>query len=719
MKERNNMKKVLFVATITKHITTFHLQYLKMFKEHGYEVHVATDDDAQIPYCDVHHKISIRRNPFKIDNLKAIKQLKRIINEEKFDIVHCHTPMGSVVARLAAKKARKNGTRVIYTAHGYHFYKGAPLINWLLYYPVEKWLAKYTDTQITITQEDYDLVRKKFKIKDLYLVHGVGLDEEKFNIVISDEEKENLKQELKIDDKSVVCTYVAELNKNKNQQLLIKAIKGLKDDNNNVMLLLVGKGRYEPKLLKLIKKLKLEENVKLLGYRNDIVKILSITDIYLASSLREGLPVNVMEAMYMGLPIIAVDNRGHRELVQHNENGFIVEQNNKMANSIKNYIELLIKDNILEKKFEEKSQELIQAYTLSSVENEMMNIYFRKKKVIHILASNTFSGAENVACTIINNASENYDMYYCCPQGAIEEVLKEKKIKYIPIKKLSYREIKRVIKEYNPDIIHAHDNRATVLSSFFSKKCKIISHIHGNNKIMNKINLKTIIFNYCVKCVKNIIWVSKSSFEGYVFNEKIKNKSVIIYNVVDKAEIERKAFDYKCDKKFDLIFLGRIAYPKNPERLIEIVRLLKNKRKDIKLAIVGDGKERSKIEKLIKDYQLEENITLYGYKKNPYPILLNSKILIMTSIYEGTPMCSLEAFALNKPVISTPVDGLNDIIVNGKNGYLLNRNKDIADNIIKMLDADKYNKMTKCVQEKFYEYNNLNSYMRKIEKIYK
>ena len=141
------MKKVLFVATITKHITMFHLPYLKMFKEHGYEVHVATDDDAQIPYCDVHHKISIRRNPFKIDNLKAIKQLKRIINEEKFDIVHCHTPMGSVVARLAAKKARKNGTRVIYTAHGYHFYKGAPLINWLLYYPVEKWLARYSHGQ--------------------------------------------------------------------------------------------------------------------------------------------------------------------------------------------------------------------------------------------------------------------------------------------------------------------------------------------------------------------------------------------------------------------------------------------------------------------------------------------------------------------------------------------------------------------------------------------
>lgn len=371
------MKKVLIVATVTGHIKAFHLPYLKMFRENGYEVHVATNDDVPIQYCDVHHKISICRNPFKIDNLKAIKQFKKIINKEKFDIMHCHTPMGSVVARLAAREARKDGTRVIYTAHGYHFYKGAPLINWLLYYPIEKWLAKYTDTQITITQEDYELAKEKFKIKDLHLVHGVGLDEEKFNILIPNEEKENLKQELKIDDKSVVCTYVAELNKNKNQQLLIKAIKRLKDDNNNVTLLLVGKGKYEQRLLKLIKKLNIEDDVKLLGYRSDIVKILSITDIYLASSLREGLPVNVMEAMYMGLPIIAVDNRGHRELVQHNENGFIVEQNSAMENNMSSYLNLLVNDRKLRYKFGKDSKEKVKEYTLKNVIENMKKIYFR------------------------------------------------------------------------------------------------------------------------------------------------------------------------------------------------------------------------------------------------------------------------------------------------------------------------------------------------------
>lgn len=374
------MKKVLFVATVASHIKTFHEPFLKLFKKNDYKTYVAANwnlkENNKIAYCDEFIQIPIKRSPYAIQNIKAINELKKLIKKEKFDIIHCHTPMGSVVARLAAKEARKNGTRVIYTAHGYHFYKGAPLINWLLYYPVEKWLVKYTDTQITITQEDFDLAKKKFKIKDLNLVHGVGLDEEKFNILISDEEKENLKQELKIDDKSVVCTYVAELNKNKNQQLLIKAIKRLKDDNNNVTLLLVGKGRYEPKLLKLIKKMKLEENVKLLGYRSDIVKILSITDIYLASSLREGLPVNVMEAMYMGLPIIAVDNRGHRELVQHNENGFIVEQNSAMENNMSNYLNLLVNDKHLREKFGNDSKGKVREYTLNNVINSMNKIYF-------------------------------------------------------------------------------------------------------------------------------------------------------------------------------------------------------------------------------------------------------------------------------------------------------------------------------------------------------
>ena len=173
------MKKVLFVATVDSHIELFHLPYLKMFKEYGYEVHVATNTDNEIQYCDSKHKISVERNPLKFCNIKAIKQLTKIINEEHFDIIHCHTPMGSVVARIAARKARKTGTRVIYTAHGFHFYKGAPLKNWILFYPVEKCLAKYTDTLITINKEDYNCAKKRFgrRCLDIRYVPGVGVND--------------------------------------------------------------------------------------------------------------------------------------------------------------------------------------------------------------------------------------------------------------------------------------------------------------------------------------------------------------------------------------------------------------------------------------------------------------------------------------------------------------------------------------------------------------
>ena len=182
------IKKALYVATVDIHIKSFHLPYLKLLHDNGYEVHVATNGDEKFPFCDVKHQICIERSPFKLSNLKAIKQLKKIIEKEKFDIVHCHTPMGAVVARLASKKARKiYGTRVIYTAHGFHFYKGAPKLNWLLFYPIEKYLAKYTDTLITINNEDFCLAQKKFskRCKDIQYVPGVGIDIKKFNIKLS------------------------------------------------------------------------------------------------------------------------------------------------------------------------------------------------------------------------------------------------------------------------------------------------------------------------------------------------------------------------------------------------------------------------------------------------------------------------------------------------------------------------------------------------------
>lgn len=368
------MKKILYVATVDVHIKTFHIPYLKMLKENGYEVHVATNGDEQFPYCDVKHRICIERNPFKINNLKAIKQLKKIINEEKFDIIHCHTPMGSVVTRVAAREARKSGTRVIYTAHGFHFYKGAPLINWLLFYPIEKYLSQYTDCLITINDEDYTLARKKFKkCKQIELIYGVGIDENKFDFEMTEDKKLKLKKSLGIETDDFVLIEVGELNKNKNQIMAINAMKDLIKENPKIHLLLVGKGKQEEFYKNRINEYKLENNVHMLGYRKDIPELMKISNVLLSLSYREGLPVNVMEAMASGLPIIATDCRGNKDLIVNGENGYIININN--MNELKEKILFLLKNKNICEQFEINSKKKIKKYGNKEIKDRLKQIY--------------------------------------------------------------------------------------------------------------------------------------------------------------------------------------------------------------------------------------------------------------------------------------------------------------------------------------------------------
>lgn len=371
------MDKVLFVATVTSHINAFHIPYLKWFKEQGYEIHVASKGNQEIEYCDKHFDIPFERFPIKKNNLKAYKELKKIINENSYKIIHCHTPVGGVLARLAARKARKKGTKVIYTAHGFHFYKGAPLFNWIVYYPIEKLCARWTDCLITINKEDYKISKKKLKAKQVQLVHGVGMNTKKFNKEITEGSKKNKRKELGIKENDIVFTYVAELNKNKNQILLINIIYELKKKYQNLKLLLVGnynnKNYYEGE----IKKKDLSEEVILLGKRRDIQEILSVTDIYIASSIREGLPVNIMEAMYVGLPILATNNRGHRELIENGINGYLVEND---VDSFIEKIEKILSDKNLAKEFGKKSHEKSLKYLDTQVVKEMKKIYEEEMK---------------------------------------------------------------------------------------------------------------------------------------------------------------------------------------------------------------------------------------------------------------------------------------------------------------------------------------------------
>lgn len=367
------MKKVLFTATVDSHILQFHLPFLKLFKDKDYEVHVATNGNEDIPYCDVKHVVSFERSPYKLNNLKAIKQLKKICDDENFDIIHCHTPMGGVVTRLAARKARKNGTRVIYTAHGFHFFKGASIKNWLLFYPVEKYLAKYTDTLITINNEDFETAKKKFskRCKDIQYVPGVGIDEKKFDFEMTKKEKHDLRESIGLKDDDFVMIYPAELSKRKRQIWLINALSSFMKDNKNVHLLLPGKDSLNGKCQKLSDNLELNNQIHFLGYRKDIPKLLKISNLALSSANQEGLPVNIMEAMYVGLPIVASDCRGNRDLVKDGINGSLVDINDSI-NFSRNVNNIYLSD---VSKYSENSKEIIKEYLLDKIIIIMKSIY--------------------------------------------------------------------------------------------------------------------------------------------------------------------------------------------------------------------------------------------------------------------------------------------------------------------------------------------------------
>lgn len=369
------MKKVLVTATTLCHICHFHLPYLKAFKEMGYEVHVGANDNLdvkpglELKWTDKLFDIPFNRSPVSTDNIKAKKQLAKIINEENYDLIICNTPICSVVTRMAAKKARKQGTRVIYIAHGFHFYKGASKKNWMLYYPIEKHYAKKCDAVITINEEDYLFAKRKFKT-DVYRIHGIGVDGERHRPPTA-EERDSLRGELGVSDK-FVCLCTGELNKNKNQAKLIKLVSGIRREIPEFKLWLAGNGPLEEELKELVAQLGVGDAVEFLGYRSDIERYVRAADVVATASMREGVPFNVIEAQLTGVPVVASENRGHRELIRNGETGLISD-----SEFCENIIRLY-KDEELRHSISRDAMKFARAYTAGAVKGELFEILFGK-----------------------------------------------------------------------------------------------------------------------------------------------------------------------------------------------------------------------------------------------------------------------------------------------------------------------------------------------------
>lgn len=360
-------------TVVQKHIVAFHLPYLKYFQDNGYETHVCANNDYEnkedcvIPYCDVYHDLPFSRSPFGKSNLEVYFNLKKIIEFNKFDIIHCHTPMGGVLARLAAKKQREKGTKVIYTAHGFHFYKGAAWINWLLYYPIEKYLSKFTDALITINSEDYRRALH-FSPNQVYYVKGVGVNLSKVNNIAVNRDAK--RSELKIKSETLIFVSVGELNRNKNHNIVIRALAQMKDLDFHYII--CGKGPLETELKQLVLKLGLFKKVSFLGYRKDVLEIVNCSDVFVFPSFREGLSLALMEAMAVGLPIICSKIRGNIDLVKENINGVLFNpyNENELASKLQLFLSKIDTTN-----YKENNMINIDSYSLEKVTIRMSEIY--------------------------------------------------------------------------------------------------------------------------------------------------------------------------------------------------------------------------------------------------------------------------------------------------------------------------------------------------------
>lgn len=369
------MKKALIVATVVRFLG-FERNDIKLLKELGYEVHCATDLTGETEKTSdidmVRHQIDFSRSPFSKRTLIAYKQLKKLIQEEHFDLIHCHTPVGGILARLAARKFRKkNEVKVIYTAHGFHFFKGAPIKNWLLYYPVE-WICSWmTDVLISINKEDYNRASRYMKAKKIEYIPGVGIETNVDNNISVD--KHTLRKGIDVPLDAMMIVSVGEVNSNKNHQLVIKALEQVKSLPIYYVVCGNGSEQYFNYLKKMCNELQVSDKVYFLGYRTDIMDILFSADVFAFPSLREGLGKAALEAMIVGLPLISSNIHGIKDYTEDGESGCCIDPNSVI--DMKNAILKMYNDKAFCEKCGVRNKEMVKMFDIQKVEKIMKKIY--------------------------------------------------------------------------------------------------------------------------------------------------------------------------------------------------------------------------------------------------------------------------------------------------------------------------------------------------------
>ena len=611
---------------------------------------------------------------------KYLKALEELFRKNHYRIVHSNVNTLSVFSLYAAKKA---GVPVRIS----HSHSTSNPKEWkrnIIKNILRPFSKKYATDYFACSElaGRYLFGDKTFDQGKVKIIHNaIDLDKFKFDPVA----RKKLRKELGIDDKTIVIGHVGRFVQTKNHQFLIYTFKKYHNKNPNAKLLLIGTGPLEEKIKAKVKKHNLEDSVLFLGQRNDTNKLYSVMDIFCLPSLYEGLPVAGIEAQAAGLPCVYSD----KVTIEADA------ANNTYYASIKNIYSYLqtLEQAIANRVKNRNNIKFSKHFQISSNVNILEKFYQQPLRVMHLISTDVFSGAENVACQIINlfKNDQEYIMTYCTVIGKNEEALKCRGINTTELDRFNLKSIKKAYSSFKPNIIQAHDPKATIAAVLTNKKQNIISHIHSNHRYMRKITLKSLIYHFYIeKHITGIIWVSNSARDEYVFAKNIPKilPSYVIQNVVDGNQLKSIAKTDKNNYDFDIIFLGRLEDVKDPLRFVKLIEKIKQ-HQEIKVAMVGDGSLRSQVEEEINKLSLNKNIALFGNQVNPYKILLNSKILVITSKYEGMPMNALEAIACNIPVVSTPVDGLLDII---DRKYLCKTDQDFVETILKILNREEVRK---------------------------
>ncbi len=333
MEEKKINKKVLITANTDRHILLCHMPYIKWFNKNKWDVYVATNTDKEIVGAKKIN-LNMTRNPFSIKNCKAVWKLTKNLKQNKYKLIHTHTPVGSVVTRLAHKFSRTNA-KLIYTCHGFHFYKRCPFYYWMIFYPIERYLMKYTDLLLVMNKEDYDFAKKHFKNVKVKYINGVGFNKERISEKAAQEEIENAYKKYGLNKEDFIVIYIAEYSKRKRQIQLIEELAKTDIKNQNIKILLIGDDILNGEVQREIEKRGLENAIKTIEFTDQINKFLDIANVVISASRQEGLPLNILEAIYKKKIIIATDCRGNRDLICQGKNGFLVNDLSEIYDKIK------------------------------------------------------------------------------------------------------------------------------------------------------------------------------------------------------------------------------------------------------------------------------------------------------------------------------------------------------------------------------------------------